>query len=53
MLKVKEGRSRLRRIFFFPDKGKEKKMHVFRIIYVSQWLMRHAWENEQSRASQA
>lgn len=29
-------------IFFFTDKGKEKKMHDFRVNYVSQLLMRHA-----------
>lgn len=47
MLKVKGGRSYLRMIFFFTDKGKEKKMHDFRVNYVSQLLMRHAWESEQ------
>lgn len=50
MLKVKEGKSRLRGFSFsqIKEKGK-KKMHVFRINYVSQLLMSHAWESEQEQ----
>lgn len=47
MLKVKEGKSRLRGFSFSQIKEKRKKMHVFRINYVSQLLMSQAWESEQ------
>lgn len=47
MLKVKEGKSCLRGFSFSQMKEKRKNMHVFRINYVSQLLMSHAWESEQ------
>lgn len=47
MPKVKEDSSYLGIIFFFMDKGREKKMYAFRVNYVSQLLIRHAWESEQ------
>lgn len=49
MLKVKEGKSCLRGFFFLQIKEK-KKMHVFRINYLSQLLRSHASESEQRQA---
>lgn len=50
MLKVKEGKSYLTTIFFFTDKGKEEKnAWLYRVNYVSQLLMRHAWEREKTQ----